>query len=459
MSRPAPLWLIFVVQGTSVAGDTLGQRAARLHFKGSSRRMLIALTIVSAAQVVLILGLLQAFLPASVSGAIYDSSGEQLPCYREVDFDGRLPDFCSGGTHNCTVVPCPSQGPASVPRSIGLHPLLLLNGLQSIVYYVGEVLLYQQPMGLVLIVMASLVSSFVIAPFEAVFGIHEAQVPPLVILLGIVGAIACVLEVPLSPEQRRLPLAKLYGAAWRALRRGDWRAVCGRSSRSSRSSSVSGGGADIAPYTPLDAVVADGDGGRGASPTATADDPLVPGEATRESVVGHVLRIAVPFTMLALIYSAWFVTQRVFNAEYRTNMYGYTSLDQGMGPFYLLPALFLVDRVRPLRRTLVPREDRVGAAQRSAAPWPWGPDSLNFSLPHSSGRTARSRTTCERRCEWPWCVHRMRHCAPWPRNKSIHPGRPRRLHVAGVHVPTADQRARDGLLLPVHRLRPGCGVF
>lgn len=445
MSRPAPLWLVFLVQGTSVVGDTLGQRATRLHFKGSSRRMLMALTIVSALQVLVILGALQAFLPASVSGAIYDSSGDQLPCYREVDWQGRLPSYCSGAAHNCTVVPCPSQGPASVPRSIGLHPLLLLNGLQSIVYYIGEVLLYQQPMGLVLIVMASLVSSFVIAPFEALFGIHEAHVPPTVIGLGIVGAVACVVELPLSHEQQALPLRKLYGAAWRALRRGDWRAVCGRQPQTGRSCST---GVDVPAYRPLDAIA---DYGPKKVPlSAAVDEPAEEGneeeEGESESVGGHVLRIAVPFVMLALIYSAWFVTQKVFNAEYRTNMYGYTSLDQVMGPLYLLPTLFLIDRIGPLRRSLVPAEDRVRARPSK--------HDCTHSLTHTHIHThtlppvvasaqgcsfaddaretlrlavvsgANTHTNAESRTS-------QRIVPPYGS------GRPRRLHVAGVHLQTA----------------------
>lgn len=47
----APLWAVFAVQGASVVGDALGQRASRKDFHGSTRRMLLGLSAVSAVQV------------------------------------------------------------------------------------------------------------------------------------------------------------------------------------------------------------------------------------------------------------------------------------------------------------------------------------------------------------------------------------------------------------------------
>ena len=79
-------------------------------------------------------------------------------------------------------------------RSMWLHPLLWLNGVQSIVYYVCEVILYHQPLGVVLIVVAALTSSFVIVPLEAVFGIIDHAVDYRVMVLGILGSLLCIME-------------------------------------------------------------------------------------------------------------------------------------------------------------------------------------------------------------------------------------------------------------------------
>jgi hypothetical protein len=89
-----PFWVVFVVQVVSVVGDVFGQRAARKDFKGSTRRMLLALTVVSGLQVFALLGILQAALPASVTGAIYGDKSTTLPCYEEVDGQGHYPDYC-----------------------------------------------------------------------------------------------------------------------------------------------------------------------------------------------------------------------------------------------------------------------------------------------------------------------------------------------------------------------------
>ena len=63
------------------------------------------------------------------------------------------------------------------------HPFLWWNCLINIGYYVGEVLLYQEAFGLVFLVLASLTSSFCVAPLEGMFGIVDSTVPLAVLLL------------------------------------------------------------------------------------------------------------------------------------------------------------------------------------------------------------------------------------------------------------------------------------
>lgn len=41
------------------------------------------------------------------------------------------------------------------------------------------------------------------------------------------------------------------------------------------------------------------------------------------SVLRQIVSVGVPFLGLSITYSLWFVTQKVFNNEYRTNVFGY----------------------------------------------------------------------------------------------------------------------------------------
>jgi hypothetical protein len=86
------------------------------------------------------------------------------------------------------------------------HPLLLINGLLNILYYTGETLLYREPLGLVFLVIASLCSTFLIPPLELLLRkflkelITKSGEPPdqtlpaVVLVLGIIGALFCVIE-------------------------------------------------------------------------------------------------------------------------------------------------------------------------------------------------------------------------------------------------------------------------
>ncbi len=185
--------------------------------------MLLALTSVSSLQVFMLLGILQATLPVSVTGAIYtSSSSDASPCYEEVDMNGHLPDYCDPTKQherNCTLIDCPAQGPFSIARSFRLHPLLWTNGLINIAYYVGEVLLYGEPLGVVLIVMAALASSFVIQPLESAMGMVDASTPIGIVFLGLIGSIACVIERKATPAEQLQSFAVLYERFWNAIKR------------------------------------------------------------------------------------------------------------------------------------------------------------------------------------------------------------------------------------------------
>ena len=56
-------------------------------------------------------------------------------------------------------------------------PTIFLDYQNTSTNRLGEVILYHQPLGCVLIVLASLAASFVIVPLENLFGISDHPVP------------------------------------------------------------------------------------------------------------------------------------------------------------------------------------------------------------------------------------------------------------------------------------------
>lgn len=370
MTSDPPFWLVVVVQAVSVIGDTLGQRSARLHFNGSSKRMLIVLSVVSSLQVLFFLGILQWTLPASTTGMILNgtsANGTALksPCWKEVDFDGNWPDYCTqlNSTHNCTVVSCPSQGPWSVPRTISLHPAALLNGVQSVIYYVCEVMLYQHSLGLLLLVMAAVLSSAFTGPFEHILGFSDVALSTKVMVAGIVGPMLCVLErpvqdleIPLTQQWRQLCTSCCQPTPYPSARRNFWSALMGY-----------GEELDANEHLILEAKVDE-------SVSHTMPRRGSVAQQSRNSIVVFVALI-VPFLLLTAVYSTWFVSQKFFNNKFRMNVFGYTALDQVLNPVYIMPCLLLVD-LPCLRNRVQHKSDRQSFG--SAAKEAWSEATQNY---------------------------------------------------------------------------------
>jgi hypothetical protein len=254
-------------------------------------------------------------------------------------------------------------------------------------YYVGEVLLYGQPLGVVLIVMAALASSFVIEPLESALGMVDQATPIYIVFLGLTGAILCVIERKATVQEQVLSFGALYTQFWRKCKRCVWSdapapAAAPRSASTSTSTSTSTDSSSLPaevttrllPAAATDSVVAPAPATAAAAAAAAApgaaegvsvhlvahaseagadpelavnrsphsDDKAAAEAAARLTGVKGVLRttvrVGLPFLVLALSYSMWFVTQKVFNNQFRTNAFGYTSLDQTLAPVYMLYA-------------------------------------------------------------------------------------------------------------------------
>eukprot|EP01112_Ceratiomyxa_fruticulosa_P014922 TRINITY_DN432_c0_g2_i1.p1 TRINITY_DN432_c0_g2~~TRINITY_DN432_c0_g2_i1.p1 ORF type:complete len:460 (+),score=47.24 TRINITY_DN432_c0_g2_i1:215-1594(+) len=351
MQKNAPIWVVIVVQIFSVIGDCFGQRCSRVHYKFSRRHMIIGFSLMSALQMFVVMTILQLSLPTSITGAIY-YSGVRSPCYQELDVEGKNLN-CTSDIHYinntlinnevfkiekisdnplplvyCHEIPCKSQGPFSMFRSIALHPTLLLNGVLNILYYTGEVLLYREPLGLVFLVLASLTSTFLINPFNIIFREPINQpIPPLIYVLGIVGCIFCVVEKEPAPKKSNIITSPKFTKT-----EGSVTVINDQRSMSYESQ-------------PLLSF-----------PNETSNQTTT--KSSVFTVFKRTAKIIPPFVLLSVCYALWFETSKFFNDQFRVNAFGYNSIDQILLPFYTLSFLSIIDFITPFKRCYESPEDQ-----------------------------------------------------------------------------------------------------
>ena len=76
-------------------------------------------------------------------------------------------------------------------RSLRQHPFLLINGAANTVYYFAESMLYRE---LVLLVVSSLSATVFFKPVGSIFHLPNSHISPGVLVMGIEGALLCVVE-------------------------------------------------------------------------------------------------------------------------------------------------------------------------------------------------------------------------------------------------------------------------
>ena len=336
----APLWLIIVTQLVSVLGDACGQRCARVYHHRSRRRFLLSMVVVTAVQMTIAIGVVQWVWPQITTDVTKRINGSDVAVCDLPTNDTHYPE---GG--------CYAQGPWSLPKTMQLCPWLWLNGGICIVYYFAEASLYREPVGLLLLVMAALSSTFLVAPFESLAGLAaSAPAPPLSIALGVVGAIVCTLE--------RTPKAAGANASADARRRGDG-ASTPESMDSLRGSSAPGrspggdGPSSSAVHVRHNPNMDDGDDDENdpiliADAASGARAPIGDADATPASGCGSWARGALVLCMVALlavVYAWYFVLMRFYDERCSVNLWGYNAVDQGLLPLYLWPAIALAGSV------------------------------------------------------------------------------------------------------------------
>lgn len=351
---PAPIWVCVVPQIVSVLGDCLGQRSSRVFHHKSRRRFILSLAAVSAFQMFLILSVIQLSAPTMTS-IIYHTRKSHNNITNGTDTV--VVNYCKEPGHNEDF--CYSQGPLTIYKALGNCPALLLDGVLNIFYYLGEAMLYRQPLGVLMRVLSALASSFIIAPLQAILNLGGAhEVSPWAVVLGFVGAILCLVE-------RSVPVPESGGASINSLQ-----TVPGSCE----------GSQEFKTEPRIDSQTDYAEGAEIRSPTKTneakdiekvnlLENPEklnVPnGLSSCSSKLMRGVTLALshlpligPFLLLAFTYALYFVIMLFYNDKCYINMWGYNAFDQTVLPIFVFSVFFVVDTLVLCRTKLEDEEDQ-----------------------------------------------------------------------------------------------------
>eukprot|EP00758_Cryptobia_borreli_P012387 Tbor_TRINITY_DN5741_c1_g1::TRINITY_DN5741_c1_g1_i9::g.20965::m.20965 len=279
---------------------------------------------------------------------------------------------------------CFPQGPLSIPKNLLFCPMLLINGVMKIFYYTGEASLYKHPVGVLLIVLSALASSFLIAPIENIFHLEGAdQANVWAALCGIVGAVLCLVER--TPPQVVCEAATQESCENSGVDEG----VVEDSSkeiqsentdiplgtRSEENQTTEEEETEVKHPTPKAIIVNEQkalfiDNNNDPSPYTilTLDvhflmkEPRFPKTPRKDCSLKYMkyilhkilsfLPVLGPFSMLAWAVALYFVLMKYYNNKCAINIFGYNAFDQVSTPFYIFPFFLFVDLIKPIKRII-----------------------------------------------------------------------------------------------------------
>jgi hypothetical protein len=155
--KPSFGWVLFA-QSLSAAGEVFGQRLQRRFHHGSQIRMLNTTVVYSAVQAFVVLLLCELLLPESITLG---------------------------------------QGSLWMWQALVAHPAVFINAITNTVYWVALLFVLRHPLGVVLVVLAFVLASFFIAPFQAIVGIQgDKGTDAGASVLAVVGSVLCLAELP-----------------------------------------------------------------------------------------------------------------------------------------------------------------------------------------------------------------------------------------------------------------------
>ena len=307
-----PFGYILLAQSLGAFSELFGQRLGRQCHRHSNIRMLISASTFSSAQSIVLLGIGQLFLPTTLTGG---------------------------------------QGSLTMIQQVAKYPGLLVNAVNNAIYWLAMIILLKEPLGPLLVVLGFLCASFLVGPFESVVGLPGGTgLPADAVILGIIGALLCVIELPLSDAN---------GCMARLLPCVSWAPRQYASFEAAGKPSTTKIDADALPAaqseSPSDADTIESE----AQPVI--DQPTSGTEAGTEATETkasqshpprnwlHALWIAAAFAVLALTSAIGIVFMTYYETVAGLSSFGYAAVDSGFLPLTMLPLAALIDMSPYLR--------------------------------------------------------------------------------------------------------------
>ena len=222
--------------------------------------------------------------------------------------------------------------------------------------------MYREPVGVVFIVLASLFSTFLVRPISSMFGLDGGQVAsPEVYVLGIVGALLCIVNKPAARGiSGRPPSSEVSTSSMLTpllpVGSGEEPTCDERTEKESSMEKFSVEPAEDGGSGPIQ--VTNYHSIQQSQTAVAASVPSLGASATRAAcwarareVSMEMLRILLPFGLLSFVASTWFVSQKFINDDWHMNVFGYTALDQVLLPLYIFPYLWVTDQGACMKKT------------------------------------------------------------------------------------------------------------
>lgn len=218
-------------------------------------------------------------------------------------------------------------------------------------YWIALIYVLREPLGVILVVLAFLLASFFIDPFQQIVGMPpERTLEAGAVVAAILGTLLCITELPAGAADQLLSTAWWRGAVsspCTALRALVGPAATGAYSRLGT--------------PPHGAAESRGDAHTTVPPSRSSSDeegglqPMeVEGSADQLHAVScaHTLTVAAAFAVLALTAGIGIVVTTYFESKAGLNMFGYAAIDQILLPVTSLPVAWALYQSPTLLRAL-----------------------------------------------------------------------------------------------------------
>lgn len=232
------------------------------------------------------------------------------------------------------------QGALSLPVMLWETPGLWLNAFNNTVYWVAQVYVLREPLGVVLVVLAFLVASFGVNPLSYVVGLpvsnHLSALP---VILGVVGTLLCLAE--LNKAQASAILHHLSCGTFGQRLSAGYSHVSDRTPETGAAGSPGGEGQIEMEDVRVDEANVSEIGWSSAAPADRARGKPM-------SFAG----LGVAFLVLALTASSGIVITVYYERTAGINMFGYAAMDQMLLPVTTLPVVAAACHFPKLARLL-----------------------------------------------------------------------------------------------------------